>query len=400
MRILFYFPTDIRSIGGAERYTHSLAEYVARQGYSVTLLSQPCQVTNPLYFQSRPVIDFTNASYSLNWLILPRPAARTLSAIWPCYHYRPFRPLVRSIYIALLRPCLISMVGRIQPDFICIIHSGLVYSAETMAGIARHFRIPFGFIPLPHTAGEGYAGPRFRRLYRAADVLFALTQHEADWLVQHGASKSHIHVIGAAPFSQPASIGTFTSSLRQQLGLDDGVPIVLFLGRKVPSKGYPALLSAMARVWQDHPSTRFVFIGPAGPTWADDFAEHRRDPRVLDLGEVDETTRLNALASCDILCVPSIEESFGMIYVEAWQFGKPVIAANMPVTRELVEGCNGGLLVTPDADHIAQAIIRLIASPEMARQLGINGQNAVRSRFTWQHVVSRFERALPIREMS
>ncbi len=59
------------------------------------------------------------------------------------------------------------------------------------------------------------------------------------------------------------------------------------------------------------------------------FAEATRDPRVTDLGIVDTQTKTDALdiAHSSMLCVPSTQESFGLVYVEAWSLGKPVIAA-------------------------------------------------------------------------
>lgn len=399
--LLFYLPTDVRATGGAQRYTSRLSAAVARRGHQVTLLAQACAISTPLHFFVPPP-DSTCATSALplRWVMVSPLCARLLAQAWSAYQFRIARPAVAVLYQACLQPVLRRVVQTWQPDFICTTNSGIIYAAEAMSAVARQMGIPYGLIPLVHTAEQGYAGHRYRRLYRLVDRLFTLTRYEADWLIGQGARPEQVVVIGASA-AQVAGSGEMPwwdvsseLSLRERLRLPSQTPVVLFVGRTVVSKGYRALLEAMPLVWKELPAVCFVFIGPAGPSWATDSQRYRDDARVCDLGEVDDRLTQQALADCSLLCVPSSEESFGMVYTEAWHYGKPVIAADIPVTRELIGACNGGLLVTPQAEHIAQAILYLLNNEAEARAMGQRGLQQLERVHTWEHVATQFEQVL------
>jgi rhamnosyl/mannosyltransferase len=98
-------------------------------------------------------------------------------------------------------------------------------------------------------------------------------------------------------------------------------------------------------------------------------------------------TDLNALlASCDVLCLPSLErtEAFGLVLLEAMRFGKPVVVSDIPgsgagwVTRQ----AGHGLLVPPgDAAALAAALCALQHDPDQRRTLGRAGAAALREQF-------------------
>lgn len=392
-RILFYLPTDLRAIGGAERYTMHLATAVAQRGHAVTMLAQACSVASPLHFAMPPPDRVgTLPELSLRWVTVSPLCVRVLAQAGDGYRWRIARPAVGMLYQACVRPALRRVVAACQPEFICTTISGIVYAAEAMLAVARQVDIPSGLIPLIHTANAGYAGRRFCRLYRSAERVFTLTRYEADWLLTLGVRPEQVAVIGASATRQPEPLAE--PGLHARVGLPAGAPVVLFVGRKVRSKGYRALLGAMPRVWQSIPTACVLFIGPAGPDWAADSRPYQDDARMIDLGEADEALVQRALADCSLLCVPSMEESFGMVYAEAWQYGKPVIAADIPVTRELIAGCEGGLLVVSEAEQVAAAIVYLLTNPEQARAMGQRGRQQSARVHTWEQVATRFEQAL------
>lgn len=392
-RLLLYIPIDIRSNGGAERYTWRLAVALAKRGNHVCVVTHPCRVDRPIHFSVPPPdrVD-SESGVVVRWVALSPLIAWVLSHVWSLYKVRATRPLVRLIYGAVLARALRQIVQSFAPDMMCVTFAGLVYSAEVMAEVARASHIPWGIIPLVHTVSGGYRGRRFRRLYRTADHLFALTRHEATWLETYGGRREHIHIIGASGTQDGRALEE--PPLWERYGFGANAPVVLFLGRKVVRKGYRALLDAMPRVWQVFPETRFVFVGQPGERWARDTARSAKDSRFLDLGEADDARCQRALADCSLLCVPSLHESFGMMYTEAWQFEKPVIAADTPVSRELIGACGGGILVAPHGEAIADAILRLLHDPTMAHEMGMRGRAALEQFHQWQHVITRFEAAL------
>jgi len=115
------------------------------------------------------------------------------------------------------------------------------------------------------------------------------------------------------------------------------------------------------------------------------------DRRVLELDQVDLQTKTDALAACSMLCVPSTQESFGGVYTEAWSLGKPVIAADTPVSREVVADGDDGCLVPPAPAPIADRIVELLRDAGLAQRLGANGKAKVEARFSWPRLAAMTE---------
>lgn len=226
------------------------------------------------------------------------------------------------------------------------------------------------------------------RCYRRADAVIALTQVEREWYLARGVPAARVHVVGLAPTT--AGDGD-PDSFRDRYGIHG--PIILFLGRKERYKGVDALLEASNLVWAQHPSAHFVFLGEASfrQRYADPFRAHR-DRRIINLPVVDEPTRDGALAACEMLCLPSGHETFGLVLLEAWAHRKPVVVNDTPALREVVAHGVDGLVASRRPAELAAAINRLLDDPELARAMGREGRRKVDRRFNWECQVGLTER--------
>ncbi|WP_306338715.1 glycosyltransferase family 4 protein [Streptomyces sp. KL118A] len=219
---------------------------------------------------------------------------------------------------------------------------------------------------------------------RDADAVFALSVAERDMLRDAGVDGRRLHIIGQGPHLP----GTpDPDRFRRENGIEG--PVVLFLGRKMRSKGYVTLLEATEQIWREHPDATFVFLGPR---WDDDCAEQfarHADRRVIELGMVDEDVKHSALAACELLCVPSTVDLFPLVYVEAWACRKPVVASTFLGSGEIVAHGRDGLLVRPTAPTVAEAVNRLLADPSERRAMGERGHDKVRGELGWDAVADR-----------
>jgi glycosyltransferase involved in cell wall biosynthesis len=137
-------------------------------------------------------------------------------------------------------------------------------------------------------------------------------------------------------------------------------------------------------------------MGPAGGV------EKVEEPGILNFDFVEEQTKHDALAACDCLCVPSEGESFGLVYMEAGRYAKPVIARRLPVLEELLENGKAGLLVgraNPaknknilEPEELSDQILNLIQNPRLAAQIGEECRR-VSGEFIWSKIVEKFEHA-------
>jgi len=243
---------------------------------------------------------------------------------------------------------------------------------------ARRAGAAFVETPLVHP-GQPFSGAGERDVarYRRADAVLALTEWEADWYRSRGVMR--VHVTGVGPVIEP---------------LDGVVPdaaTILFVGRKERYKGYHALRAAAPIVWRERPDARFVAIGQRA--WRDRLDGRAGDPRWVDLGVVDERAKAEAYARATVLAMPSDHETFGQTYLEAWAMGRPVIAGDIAPLREVVREGIDGLHAANEPRSIARAILRILADPDAARQMGQAGRARLMEKFTWPAVAQRTERA-------
>ena len=164
---------------------------------------------------------------------------------------------------------------------------------------------------------------------------------------------------------------TDPKAFRQRHGLED-VPVILYVGRMMPQKGAKALLAAAKEVWNTIPTSRFVFIGPSTVESEEWFKDP--DPRIIYLGRVSQQEKADALAACDIFCMPSLSEILPTVYLEAWSYAKPVIGGHAEGLPDLIEGNNAGIAVGQNSDDIAIAVLRILQEPALGQQFGLAGQ--------------------------
>jgi glycogen synthase len=185
---------------------------------------------------------------------------------------------------------------------------------------------------------------------------------------------------------------------------------VLFLGRLEKRKGIVDLLSAIPQVVAAAPYVRFTIAGAdnslydgfqarTGQTYPAWFAHQHPDmaPYVQFLGGVSDEQLNQLYQSCDLFVAPSLYESFGLIYLEAMNYGKPVIGCRAGGIPEVVEDGVTGILVKPEAPQaLAEAILRLMCSPELLHSMGLAGRRRLLDRFTYLHMARSFAAAYAI----
>lgn len=180
---------------------------------------------------------------------------------------------------------------------------------------------------------------------------------------------------------------------REALGLT-GEKVLLFLGRKVENKGWDALLEAMPLIWRERPETVLILAGQSSPFFQECFSRHplSRDSRVVSRDDVPEKDKADLLAACDVLVLPSQAESFGVVFLEAWSQGKPVIGARIPAVEEMIEEGKDGLLVSYDDPlDLAETVLKLLGDPELCRAMGEKGKRKVEERYEIGRVSAKLE---------
>jgi glycogen synthase len=168
-------------------------------------------------------------------------------------------------------------------------------------------------------------------------------------------------------------------------------PTVLFCGRIVYQKGPDLLVEAIPHVLHYYPNAKFLFVGDgemrAQVEWrvrqlcvshATRFLGHKTG---TDLSEL--------YKACDVVCVPSRNEPFGIVILEAWSAGKPVVATQNGGPSEFVWHGVNGLKVSPSPDSIAWGLGTVFSDFEWARWMGNNGRIAAETAFSWDSIADQ-----------
>ncbi|MCU0791553.1 MAG: glycosyltransferase family 4 protein [Opitutaceae bacterium] len=162
----------------------------------------------------------------------------------------------------------------------------------------------------------------------------------------------------------------------------------LFVGRFEHRKGIDVLLAAIPQVLAAEPDVHFTLAGlDTGNRGRDVFLS--QNPRLREhvdfAGRLDATALRAAYRSCDVFVAPSRYESFGLTYVEAMAWAKPVLGCRAGGVPDVVIDETTGLLVPPgDTPALTAALLRLARDPALRARLGSAARADVDARFSRQ----------------
>lgn len=378
MNILYTITSYPPSIGGAQLYAHEIAKRAAKEhGVTVVsffdtnrndwLLGTTLKAGNKEKHYTYESVDVRLISFNkLEKLNL-------LPHVWTYYLNKAFNinSISRFIEKKLLRDCE-------KIDLIHNIRVGREPLSFASYNLAKSLNIPFVFTPLHHPRWSHWFFKEYHWLYRKADGLFALTSYEKELYKKLGVEQENIFITGTGPV---ISKDSDREGFRKKYNLS-GKRIVLFIGQGYKYKGLANLLAAAKIVFKHNNDARFVFIGPH-TDYSRRLFRKLNDGRIMHLGKVDLQTKTDALSACDIFCLPSEQESFGAVFLEAWCFGKPVIGLDIPQIRCLIKDEVNGFLVTANPNMIAERILSLLDNSPLCRKLGENGRVFAESNFSW-----------------
>lgn len=166
---------------------------------------------------------------------------------------------------------------------------------------------------------------------------------------------------------------------------------IIGIGRLSFEKGFDVLISALSILRSKGYSVLCDIFGdgPEKDKLYTQISKNGLEGRVRLCGVNSEVRSL--LPQYDLVIIPSRKESFGLVTLEAYDAGIPVIASNIPGLREIVLPEKTGLVFTPDnTESLAQQIIRLINSPELMNSLIERGREFVKSYFPTKDLLNQY----------
>src|SRR5262249_38672722 len=223
--------------------------------------------------------------------------------------------------------------------------------------------------------------------YRQVDCFVCASDAIRAMVIADGVPASHavtIHEgidLARAAAAPPAD-------LHAELWLPHHAPIVGNVAALVPHKGHRHLIDAAAIVVRRLPDARFG-MGGEGELRAQlerQIKEHRLEKHVFLVGFRPDV--LSVHKAFDVFVMSSVTEGLGTSLLDAMACGKPIVATTAGGMPEVVaDGLNG--LLVPPRDHaaMAAAIVRLLTSEALRREMGAEGQTRARTRFSVERMV-------------
>lgn len=170
-------------------------------------------------------------------------------------------------------------------------------------------------------------------------------------------------------------------------------PVILFLANLVRRKGIFTLLDAFDTVAAENPTCRLHVAGD-GPELGEVKQRASESPyrdRIRFLGKVERSMIPAVMRGCDVYCLPSYGEPFGMTALEAMSCGKPVVATDAGGLAELVSGEGGRKARVRDPFSLARELLYVLGSANLRKAMGEANRRIVVARYSWPRVIDQLE---------
>lgn len=406
MQLLYVNAAYPPFIGGAEVYTQTLAERFARDQHALSLVTTNAGEVeyfwNPRKRHVAPGADIMNGVGVTRCRVSHLPLSplsfyglrrlATLIARLPL----DTRPILRRLAVRMPGvPDLSATLDRLPGPFDLVhgVNIALEWPPIAAWRYARRHALPFVITPFVHVGEENrtdvlinYVMPHQLDVLRDADAVIVQTDIERRALAQLGVRDERLHRHGMGVNLAALTDGD-AARFRARHRLSD--PIVTFLGVVTYDKGSFHLVQALERLWAQNTRAHLVIAGQP----VDEFNAfyNRLAPatrqRILRLGPVTGQDKQDLLAATDVFALPSRIDSFGMVYLEAWAYCKPVIGARAGGVPDVIaDGRDGRLIRFGDVNELATVIAELIADPVQATALGRAGRAKVEQHYTWDRI--------------
>lgn len=184
---------------------------------------------------------------------------------------------------------------------------------------------------------------------------------------------------------------THDTCSKERLGIKEDDVVIMHVANLTPVKGHAYLLKAMARLLPECPKVRLVLVGegPLRGQLTELVERSGLTDHVVFLGRREDARQLLNMA--DVCVLPSLSEGMSNSILEYMAAGKPVVATNVGGNPELVDDGQTGVLVDKEnSEQLARAIESLVNAPHKRVEMGRNGYEKVKEKFTMSTMVSAY----------
>jgi len=397
LRIMVVEP---RGSGGMIHYAYQLCGALSKAGAQVTLVTaDKYEMENyPHNFTVRKQMklwsstDSAETAKANNWL--GRMAGKM---------YRGGRRLMRGIrlivewirltsYLISARPDIIQF-GSIEFPFEAIFLNLLKRNNLILSQVCHEFELR----EKSNNPLTNFSNQLSRWVYDAFSIIFFHAEsNQQRFLELFNVPEEKLHIIAHGNeglFLSGRTEKLTRARMQERYGIAEDMPVILFFGNLTPSKGLPDLLKAFSQVYAKESRARLMIVGRPSK-----FIDMEKLTQLVSELGISDATIFDAryilmeevpplMEMATVVMYPYLNSTQSGALQVAYTFGRPVIATKVGGLPEAVEDGKSGLLVSPfSPDELAQAILKLIKDPGLARQMGTYAKHLSDTKFSWDSI--------------
>lgn len=402
-----YYPAE----GGAERFFWTLSEYLANN------LGLEVDVWTTDALNSETLWDLDGKKVERKEEVVRGINVKRFPIGKGIFKYKYPNKILRVLFdsfpsfkIANLASCPTSfeMLDEIKniKQYDCVTVSSSPYYFIFYVGylISKKLNIPYIICPAFHS-GVDSNDPLRKKYYKKTAIPFfehasriiLNTKPEGDAIYdfckENGVEldENKFVVLGQGVYLDKIMDGNGTR-FREKYNLK--YPIVFQIGGKTRDKGSFDLVESMKLIWDSGKDVHLVF----GGLNSKDFDEYLNNldekyrRNILNIDNISEEEKWDLFDAGDIFSMVSKTDSFGIVYLEAWAYSKPVLACKNKVMEEIFEdGKDGYLIEYGSTREIAGKITELLDDENKRKEIGSNGRKKVEEKYDWKKVMKKVD---------
>lgn len=317
--------------------------------------------------------------------------------VWP-----KWLPLLWHIYRIVKREGIhILQIGQILPFGTCALVMKKIFGIPYIVYIYGN-----DLIVMRHAQSKMR---QIRAILKNADAVIGCSHYSARLAVQTGAPEEHTHVVYPCPTINPPT--AYNHNEVEQFAQSNhlaGKRILLTVGNLVQRKSHDMVIKSLPEVLKKHPDAVYVIVG-VGPQLhhiQHEVAIRQLEPYVKFFTQVTHHDLQMFYRACDLFVMPSRMlmnsagepvdvEGFGIVFLEANLYQKPVIGGDSGGVPEAIKNGYSGLTVDPTNSHeISSAIDKLLSDSNLAELYGRQGRERALDKFDWNHEIKKLKSLL------
>lgn len=370
------------AVDGGSKLIAKIGNYLERQGHEILVVTSNCTssddfsrlkhstIKHSSKIISLPVITFLHRPFKLLSKLLPN---FKIFSKGPIFSYFPIKKII-----------------NFKPDFIIAgpLPTTIILYARLINYLSNHLfhhSTKLLFVPCFHPLDPDFQKQLLISTLNQAQYLWCLTNFEKKYLQKKLNIKSPKYIVSGLGVDSDFIIDKKDIKYPKH-------PNIVFVANFSAHKRTELLIQAFEIILKKYPKATLTLLGqktlyfPQITTFLNTIPlKTLRKIKFIFNPSINQIKKAINQSSC--LVLPSIHESFGLVFVESLARGKAIIGADTPQGLEVIKNLKGGLNFKSDnLNSLSQNIIKLISSPKLSQKYALNGYQRVKDFYTWDRI--------------